>query len=35
MKALLTEAIGTFFLVLSIGLCVNAGAALEIGRAHV
>lgn len=28
MKALVTEAIGTFFLVLAIGLTVNAGAAL-------
>lgn len=28
MKALLTEAIGTFFLVLSIGLCVNGSAPL-------
>lgn len=28
MKALVTEAVGTFFLVLSVGLCVNGGAAL-------
>ena len=28
MKASLTEAIGTFFLVLTVGLCVNAGVAL-------